>query len=325
VTIAPAGLREPPRLASELAPHYHARVSNAGTDTAWTVARLLAWTREHLQKSGRDAPRLSAEILLAHAMHCERIQLFARFEQVPGEDVLGPFRELVRQAAAGHPIAYLTGTKEFFSLPHEVTPDVLIPRPETEMLVERTIDLVRKAGAGGPTPAILDLGTGSGCVAVALARHLPQARVFASDLSSAALAVARRNAARHGVAARIEFRAGDLLGPWSGADGQPVLAPFDLVVSNPPYVATEAVPVEPAVREFEPATALFAGRDGLDVIRRIAAESPARLAPGGWLLLEIAFNQAAAVRDLLAAQGFVDILTFRDGAGHERIVRARRP
>ncbi len=299
-------------------------MSNAGTETPWTVARLLAWTREYLQQAGRDAPRLSAEILLAHAMRCERIQLFTRFEHVPGEDVLRPFRELVRQAAAGRPIAYLTGTKEFFSLPFDVTPDVLIPRPETEMLVERTIDLVRKAGAGGPQPAILDLGTGSGCIAVALARHLPQARIFASDLSPAALDIARRNAAKHGVADRIELRCGDLLAPWTSPHGEPASPPFDLIVSNPPYVATEGVPVDAAVREYEPAAALFAGRDGLDIIRRIAADAPARLAPGGWLLLEIAFNQAAAVRDLLAARGFVDILTFRDGAGHPRIARARR-
>lgn len=284
----------------------------------WTIARLLSWTRGHLERNRVESARLCAELLLAHALGCERIRLYTRFEEVPGEEVLAAFRALVRQAAAGVPIAYLTGTKEFFSLPFEVTPEVLIPRPETEILVERTLDLARQGAACG---AILDLGTGSGCIAISLARHLPEARLYASDVSEAALAVARRNAARHGVAERIEFRAGDLLAPWP-ADRGP--AAFDVIVCNPPYVATQGAAVEPAVRRYEPHAALFAGPDGLDVIRRVLAEAPARLRAGGHLLLEMACDQAPAVRGLLDADVWATAVTYRDGGGHERVLHARR-
>jgi release factor glutamine methyltransferase len=288
----------------------------------WTVARLLSWTRDYLQRSGVESPRLCAEILLAHAMHCERIQLYTRFEELPAEQVLAPFRALVKQAATGHPIAYLTGTKEFFSLPFEVSPDVLIPRPETEILVERTIDLVRKSPAAGA--ALLDLATGSGCIAVSLARHLPGVRLFASDISEAALLVARRNAARHAVADRIEFRCGDLLEPWArpASDGRPLL--FDVIVCNPPYVASNGAPLARNVRDFEPQVALFAGPDGLEVIRRVVHEVPHWLKAGGHLLLEIGYDQARTVRGLLAGADWQDIVTYRDGAGHERVLHARR-
>ncbi len=294
-----------------------------GTDAGpWTVQRLLAWTREHFQRNRIESPRLCAEILLAHALQCERIRLYTRFEEVPGEEALTRFRALVREAAAGRPIAYLIGTKEFFSLPFEVTPDVLIPRPETEILVERTIDLVRKSAP--LVRSILDLGTGSGCIAVSLARHLPEVRLSASDVSPPALELARRNAKRHGVAERIEWRAGDLFAPWrDGESGAPTM--FDAIVSNPPYVATApGTPLAQDVRAFEPHVALFAGPDGLDLIRRIAAEAPAHVAPGGHLLMELAFDQAPAVRGLLAGNGWRDIVGYRDAAGHERVIHARR-
>jgi release factor glutamine methyltransferase len=281
----------------------------------WTVARLLGWTRDYFQRGGVESPRLCAEILLAHALGCERIRLYTRHDEVPGEAALTRFRTLVKQAAAGRPIAYLTGTKEFFSLPFEVCPDVLIPRPETEILVERTIDLARKSD---DLHAILDLGTGSGCIAVTLARHLPGVRLDASDISEAALAVARRNAEHHAVADRIEFRCGDLLAPWTGAP------PFDVIVCNPPYVATTGAPVAKNVRDFEPHVALFAGPEGLDVIRRVVKEAAAFLRPGGHLFMEIGFDQAAAVCGLLAQAGWHAIVTYRDGAGHERVVQARR-
>lgn len=298
-------------------------MSTAETDaSAWTVARLLTWTREYLQRSGIESPRLCAEILLAHAMRCERIHLYTRFEDIPGSDVLDAFRALVKQAATGQPIAYLTGTKEFFSLTFEVTPDVLIPRPETEILVERTIDIVRKSLEAGAT--ILDLGTGSGCIAVSLARHLPQARLFASDISEAALGVARRNAARHDLTERIDFRCGDLFEPWNGSDPGRTSQAFDIIVCNPPYVATVGAPVAANVRGFEPHGALFAGSEGLDVIRRLVTAAPERLRPGGHLLVEMAFDQSRAVRGLLAGAAWQDIVTYRDGAGHERVVYARR-
>jgi release factor glutamine methyltransferase len=333
----------------------------------WTVSRLLAWTREYLQRQHIESPRLCAELLLAHAMSCPRIRLYTQYESVPADEVLRRYREAVKAAAAGEPIAYLTGVKEFFALEFEVTPVVLIPRPETEVLVERTVRLLRDAEPAGRS--ILDLGTGSGCIAVALAKNLPAAAVYASDVSAGAIEVAGRNAARHGVAERIEFRVGDLFEPWSavapaGPDPSPkrqrgqtgdtgathtgsALDPsiprsldpsdsvatrpgsvplFDVIVSNPPYVATAPdTPVEENVRKYEPAGALFAGPDGLDVIRRIVAEAPRWLAPGGHLLMEMAFDQAHKVCDLLSSSRWQEVTTYRDAAGHERVVHARRP
>lgn len=287
----------------------------------WTVGRLLGWTRGFLDRRGLDSPRLCAEMLLAHAMSCERIRLYTQFETVPGEDILERFRASVREAAAGKPIAYLTGIKEFYSLVFEVTPDVLIPRPETELLVERAISFVREAGQ--VDQRILDLGTGSGCIAVTLAKYLPEARITASDVSAAALEIARRNAVRHGVAERIAFVEGDAFKPWQGGSGGDETR-FDFIVGNPPYVSTEPdAPVEDSVRRYEPAVALFAGSDGLDFIRRLIAEAPAHLRPGGRLLLEIGFDQAAAVRGLLRPDIWADMAITRDAGGHERVVQAR--
>lgn len=321
----------------------------------WTVARLIGWTREFFEKHQVESPRLCAEILLAHAMKCRRLELYTRFEHVPGADVLAAYRSSVKEAAGGKPIAYLTGTREFFSLTFEVTPDVLVPRPETEILVERVVHLARaiaspvetQAGllterpaepapppgaemessgpvasvavAASPPVRIADIGTGSGCIAVALAKNLPAARICASDLSEAALAVACRNAERNGVADRIEFRRGDLVAPWEDVE------PFDMIVSNPPYIGTrEAAGLPRNVRDFEPHAALFAGEDGLTILRRLAAECGPRLRPGGHLLVEVAYNQGSVVKQLLGAAGWVDIQTYRDDQRYERVVHARR-
>jgi len=282
----------------------------------WTVARLLRWTQAYFSEHKLDSPRLCAEILLAHVLGCERIELYTRHALIPDDVRRATYRELVRQAAAGRPIAYLVGEKEFFSLRFEVTPDVLIPRPETEVLVERVIHLAREAHS--PIRSVLDVGTGSGCIAVSLAKNLPDVTIFASDIAPAALEVARRNARRHGVLERIEFRLGDLFAPWVGRA-------FDVIVSNPPYIARREAAALPAnVREHEPHRALLAGEDGLEVIRRLVVESAAHLAPGGRLLMEVAWNQAAAVNRMLRECGWEEIVTHRDGLGHERVVQARR-
>lgn len=282
----------------------------------WTIARLLAWTTDFFTRRELESPRLCAELLLAHALGCRRLELYTRHEHVPPPAALASFRQTVREAAAGRPIAYLTGVKEFYSLTFEVTPAVLIPRPETEVLVERTITLIRSADP--PLRRVLDLGTGSGCIAVCLARHLPDVRVFASDISAEALRVAQRNAERHGLADRIEFRQGDLLACWQDAE------PFDVIACNPPYIGTrEAAELPASVRDYEPHVALYAGEDGLAVLRRIAAEAPARLAPGGHLLTEVGYRQSAAVRALLDEAGWRDIVTYRDDLRHERVVHAR--
>ena len=259
--------------------------------------------------------RLDAELLLAHVLDVPRASVIARDERELTPEELGDFERLLARRLAGEPLAYLTGTKEFWSLELDVTPDVLVPRPETELLVEWTLSFPRKRES-----RVLDVGTGSGAIALAIARELPQARVIASDISSAALAVARRNAATAGVT-NVEFVESNLferLDPrFRGDDG------LDVIVSNPPYVA-EGDP-HLADLEFEPALALASGADGLDALRAIVAGAPAHLAPGGWLLVEHGATQGAAVRELFAKAGFADVETRRDLAGHERATGGRRP
>lgn len=295
-------------------------MQDAQTDSApWTVKRLLNWTREYFERAGLDSPRLCAEILLAHAMNRPRIQLFTAYETAPDADTVKQFRDLIRRAADHTPIAYLTGTKEFFSLAFRVTPDVLIPRPETEILVERIIDLCRRADL--PQPRILDLGTGSGCIAVALAKYVPEATIVATDIAQPALDVARQNAQTHDVAERITFLQGDLYAPL---DADADAAPFDIIVSNPPYIAeTDRNNLPPNVRDHEPHTALFAGPDGLNVIRRLISGAPDNMKYRGHLLIEVAYNQAATARNLLAQAPWQDIVSYRDGGGHERVLHAR--
>jgi len=287
------------------------------SDEAWTVARLLAWTTGWLEGKGSDSPRLDAEVLLAHVLGRPRILLYTAFDEEVAEEPRTRFRELVRRRGAGAPVAYLVGGREFFSLPFAVTPQVLIPRPETEGLVVRVLDLCRKA----PAPRIVDVGTGSGAIAVAVAKHLPQAIVAAGDVSAEALEVARANAARHGVAERIGFATGDLLA-GAGLEG-----PWDVVVSNPPYVREDEFATLPQdVREHEPRVALVAGPRGVEVIERLAGEAAERLAPGGWLVLEAGPTVAADVERVLAATpGLEPGPTLPDLAGRPRLFQARRP
>jgi release factor glutamine methyltransferase len=254
-----------------------------------TAAALLRAATERLAAAGIETARLDAEVLLAHALGLDRAALYARLQ----EEVDGArFAALLERRLRREPIAYLTGEQEFWSLPFIVTPDVLIPRPETELLVATAMQW---RAPQAPHPSVLDIGTGSGCLAVALAREMPAAVVTAVDLAPAALAIARRNAARHGVADRIIFLAGDLYAPL------PAGATYELIASNPPYVGSEdAVSPETA---FEPRGALYAGADGLDVVRRLIAGAPPRLAPGGLLLVEIGAGQTAAVQALAQAAG----------------------
>ena len=286
------------------------------SDEAWTVGRLLTWTTDWLGTRGSDAPRLDAEVLLAHVRGCPRIMLYTAFDTVVSDAERGQFRELVKRRGDGEPVAYLVGGREFFSLPFGVTKDVLIPRPETEGLVVRTIDLGKPAAA----PRIVDVGTGSGAIAVAVAKHLPQAALAATDTSPAALAVARANAERHGVADRIEFVEADLLAD-PRLDG-----PWDVIVSNPPYVRDDEFPALPRdVRDHEPRTALVAGPTGAEVVARLAAEGVTRLVPGGWLLVEIGPSTVAAAEAAIAAQPDLEPgPTLKDMAGLPRIVQARR-
>lgn len=286
----------------------------------WSIARLLEWTRNYFEQREIEAPRLCAELLLANALGCERIQLYTRYEETPDEATRDRFRLAVREAADGKPIAYIVGHREFFSLRFAVTPDVLVPRPETEVLVERTLAVLRRGDWGAEGPRVLDIGTGSGCVIAALACNFPTLRGFASDVSGTALAVARQNADTLNLADRIEFREADLFTGWTDA------APFDVIVSNPPYIGERERNELPAnVRDHEPAVALFAGADGLDLYRRFVNEAAAALSPGGHLLLEVGFRQANAVADLLKQAGWRDITRCKDHLQHERVVHARAP
>lgn len=278
----------------------------------WTVRRLLEWTEDFLRKRQVEAPRLEAQILLAHALGCAKIDLYVRHDEEPAEDRRTAFREIIRKRAEGMPVAYLVGYREFYSLPFTVTPAVLIPRPETETLVMEALRRLRPLEA----PNVLDLGTGSGCIAISIARQHKTARVTAVDVSGPALAVASANAARHGVADRVTFVEGDLLAPVAGST-------FDLIVSNPPYIAHAEFPIlDAGVRDFEPRSALDGGPDGLDFYRRIAAEAPKYLSAGGAVLVEIGATQDVAVRELFAAQ-FDGSPTVKDAAGRPRIVSAR--
>jgi release factor glutamine methyltransferase len=289
------------------------------TQDEWTIGRLLTWTKGHLEAKGIDEPRLAAELLLAHVVGCKRIDLYARYSQLATPEQRAAFREMVIAAAEHRPIAYLIGRREFYSLNFIVTRDVLIPRPETELLVELALTWCKEHPRDRYT--LLDIGTGSGCIAVTVAKRQPTAQAVATDISSAALAVAGQNADRHGVKDRIRFVEADLLNLPSGA-----VPPggFDIIVSNPPYIAERdrgALPQN--VRDYEPAQALFAGQDGLDTYRRLCPEVGRFLHPGGTLILEIGFGQADAVQNLFAsaAPSLQLIGRFKDLSGIDRAIQ----
>jgi release factor glutamine methyltransferase len=286
----------------------------------WTVGRLLAWTTEYLQRHGSDSPRLDAEVLLAEARGCTRIELYTAFDEVVGDGPRGVFRDLVRRRAEGTPVAYLVGRREFYSLSFRVTEDVLIPRPETELLVVALLDLARERSPEGAAPEIADVGTGSGVIAVCAAKHLPRARVTAIDLSPAALEVAGANARDHGVADRIELVESNLF------DAVPAERRFDFVVSNPPYVrAEEFDALARDVKGHEPRAALVAGPRGTEVIERLAAQAAERLRPGGCLLVEIGPAIHEAARAIVEAGPAFEIgPTIKDQARLPRVIQARR-
>jgi len=290
----------------------------------WTVSDLLAWTEAHFRRLSSPTPRLDAEVLLAHALGSTRIDLYTGYHKVVEPDERERFRSFVERRGRGEPVAYITGTREFHSLRFEVTPAVLIPRPETEHLVDGAVERLSGMGAA----KVLDLGTGSGNIAVSVTVRIPTARVTAADLSPGALEVARRNAARHGVEERIEFLLGDLFAPLRTRE--PPL-PFDAILSNPPYIPPELYAgLSRDVRDFEPESALLdcrggPGGGGLGFHRAIAREAWEFLLPGGLLGLEVGAGQAPAVVELLRAAGFERVETTSDYGGIVRVVWANRP
>jgi release factor glutamine methyltransferase len=282
-------------------------------DETWTVRRLLTWTEDFLRKKGFESARLEAQILLAHVLGCKKIDLYVRHEEQPPETQRAAFRAMIKKRAEGTPVAYLVGHREFYSLEFAVTPAVLIPRPETETLVMEALRRLKPMN----TPKVLDIGTGSGAVAITIAKQHTGAEITAVDVSASAIEVASGNAKTHGVADRVSFVEGDLFTPVIGRT-------FDLIVSNPPYIAHgEFATLDPGVRDFEPRSALDGGVDGLDFYRRIANEVPVFLAPGATILVEIGSTQEPAVRDLFAAQLELGP-TLKDTAGRPRVITARR-
>jgi len=264
---------------------------------AWTTARLLQWTAAYLKDHGIDDPRLAAEVLLAHAAGCRRIELYTRFETVPEPPHVARFRDLVRRAAQHEPIAYLVGEKEFFSLPMVVTRDVLIPRAETEVLVECLIDHCKAAALDAPR--ILDLGTGSGCVIVAALVNLTGATALGTDIADEALAVAQANAQRHGVLDRLQLAKADRLAlPAEFCHGA-----FDVIVCNPPYIPAGRIgALDPEVRDYEPRAALTDGEDGLSFYRALASDGPEWLRSGGVILVEVGDGCAWQVVDIMTQE-----------------------
>lgn len=282
----------------------------------WTVGRLLDWTARHFAEKKTEFPRLDAEVLLAYALGCRRIDLYTRYDEEAVESVRGKLRDLIRKRVEGCPVAYLVGRKEFFALPFEVGPAVLIPRPESEFVVMECLRLAE----GIAQPRVIDIGTGSGNIAVAVTHQRPDARATATDLSPQALAVARRNAERNGVAARIRFLESDLFA------AVPAGETFDFVLSNPPYVATEDLDGLPVgVRHYEPPLALDGGPGGFAVLDRLLADARDRLKPGGHLIVEIGAPQEAEVRRRIGSYSEYELApTIHDYSGHARVVRARR-
>lgn len=296
--------------------------TNTQADTEWTIGRLLDWTRQHFKDRGIDDPRLCAELLLAKALGCQKILLYTRLDQAPTDEQRANFRAMVEGAAQHKPIAYLIGHKEFYSLDFAVTPDVLIPRPETELLVELALAWCASNPKGHYD--LLDIGTGSGCIAVTITKRNPAVRAQATDISEAALEVARQNADRHQVADRVVFAHTDMLSLPADAtdDGR-----FDLILSNPPYVPEQDQTTLPAnVRDHEPAVALFGGDDGLHAYRKIASEVRSRLRPGGTLLLELGHDQADQVESLFVEAADLQVTgRHKDLAGIERVIQFTLP
>lgn len=286
------------------------------TPDQWTVRRVLEWTIGHLKKHGSDSPRLDAELLLAHARGCSRIQLYTAYDEILSDAMRQKMRDLVKRRTNAEPVAYLVGVKEFYSLTFEVNRHVLIPRPETELLVMEALRLLKPLAA----PTVLEMGVGSGCISTAIAVNHKGARIVGVEIDAQTLAVAQRNLGRNKVDDRVELRQGNLFSPLR-SDEQ-----FDLLVSNPPYIPSgEIAGLEATVRQHEPHLALDGGADGLDLIRTIVSGAGAKIRPGGWILLEFSPEQADSVRQIVSDQGFEDVTILNDLGQTARAVLARSP
>lgn len=282
------------------------------SEELWTVGRLLKWTEEYFSKAGIDTPRLDAEVLLCHVLKKERIFLYVHFDQPVMKDELAEFKECIKKRVQHMPVAYITGYREFMSLDFKVTEDTLIPRPDTEILVESVIERLKPSEKGG---IIADIGTGTGAIMLSLLNYLPRLRGVAVDISPKALEVARENAEKLKLSDRVELLLGDMLTPVSGRV-------FDAIVSNPPYIPKEDLQgLQLDVRKFEPMSALDGGQDGLDYYRILLKEAAGLLFDGGFLALEVGIYQAQQLKELAQkSQLWNRTEIIRDLAGIERVV-----
>jgi release factor glutamine methyltransferase len=286
-------------------------------EQAWTLGALLDWTGKHLAQKGSESPRLDAEVLLAHVVGCKRIDLYGlRHGEEASAEMRQKYKDLIRRRIEGAPVAYLVGRKEFYGFDFAVGPAVLIPRPDTEHLLTEALTEAKKI----ESPRIVDVGVGSGCVAVTIAKKLAAADVTAIDISSDALAQAKANADKHGVLNRIRFMLGDLLAPLDRAER------FDVIASNPPYIATEDLPKLPiGVRDYEPRAALDGGPGGYVILERLAEQAPRYLKSGGFLIVEIGAPQEKRARDILQSHAEFRLgPTIFDHSGHPRVLKAQR-
>lgn len=274
----------------------------------WTIGSILKWSEQYFGSHGADTPRLDAEVLLSYLLGEKRIYLYVHFDQPLTADELGRYRELVKRRAAGEPVAYICGEKEFMGLTFKVTPAVLVPQPDTETLVEAAIERLK-----GRKTHVADVCTGSGAIALALAHYLPDASVAATEISPDAISIAKENADALGLSARTDFFEGDLLVPLAGQT-------FDAIVSNPPYIPSADIDGLPREVRAEPRLALDGGADGLEFYRRLVRESAGFLEDGGFLAVECGNTQAGAIADMAAEGGFGKTEIVRDLADKERVV-----
>ncbi len=289
-------------------------------DPQWTILKILQWTTSYFKSHHIDSPRLTAEILLAHILCADRIDLYLKFDQPLTKDELGIFKTFIKRRVNREPVSYITGGREFWGLDFKVTPDVLIPRPETEFLVEESLKLI-PTGISSGRFRVIDVGTGSGAVIVSLAVHRPGHVYFASDISPGALKIAFQNAASNNVSAEIRFFAGELFHPLNADDQK-----FDLIVSNPPYIPNSQINgLAPEVSRYEPRLALDGGAEGLEILARIIRDTPEYLKEKGVLMLEIGFDQMEHITHIVREDGRYSGLKFiQDYSGHNRVAIMHR-
>lgn len=285
----------------------------------WTIKKLLEWTTDHFNKVGSENARLDAEVLLAEALKCDRIMLYTRFEEVPSSDSLTKYRGWVKQRIAGEPVAYIVGHKEFYSLNFAVNSSVLIPRPETEHVVVEALEAAKEI-SDRPL-RIIDVGTGSGCMAISLAKHIDQCKIAAIDISADAMVVAGQNIETHQVGDKVKCFTGDLL-QGLPAGSQPV----NLIVSNPPYIGRfETETVEDSVLKYEPEQALFGGEKGTEIIQRLVTESQPMLLPEGRLIFETSPTIFDACLQIIEDSSLELEKSVKDYAGLRRVIVAKKP